>query len=95
MSSLNRKRVLPLFLFKVVYYIVFVLNWKENWAVARRRKQGTENDRDRSQRLRGQNDVSTHEWASDIVTVPLPPYPPNVSSTPQARSKSHMWNRPT
>ena len=32
---------LPLFLFKVVYYIVFVLNWKENWAVARRRKQGT------------------------------------------------------
>jgi 2-polyprenyl-6-methoxyphenol hydroxylase-like FAD-dependent oxidoreductase len=31
----------PLFLFKVVYYIVFVLNWKENWAVARRRKQGT------------------------------------------------------
>ena len=32
---------LPLFLFKVVYYIVFVLNWKENWAVARRRKRGT------------------------------------------------------
>ncbi len=32
---------IPLFLFKVVYYIVFVLNWKENWAVARRRKQGT------------------------------------------------------
>lgn len=31
----------PLFLFKVVYYIVFVLNWKENWAVARRRKRGT------------------------------------------------------
>jgi len=31
----------PLFLFKVVYYAVFVLNWKENWAVARRRKQGT------------------------------------------------------
>jgi hypothetical protein len=31
----------PLFLFKVVYYIVFALNWKENWAVARRRKQGT------------------------------------------------------
>lgn len=31
----------PLFCFKVVYYIVFVLNWKENWAVARRRKQGT------------------------------------------------------
>jgi len=30
----------PLFLFKVVYYAVFVLNWKENWAVARRRKQG-------------------------------------------------------
>ena len=32
---------LPLFLFKVVYYAVFMLNWKENWAVARRRKQGT------------------------------------------------------
>lgn len=32
---------IPLFCFKVVYYIVFVLNWKENWAVARRRKQGT------------------------------------------------------
>jgi flavin-dependent dehydrogenase len=31
----------PLFLFKVVYYAVFVLNWKENWAVARRRKQGS------------------------------------------------------
>ena len=31
----------PLFLFKVVYYAVFVLNWRENWAVARRRKQGT------------------------------------------------------
>jgi flavin-dependent dehydrogenase len=31
----------PLFLFKVVYYAVFVLNWKENWAVARRRKRGT------------------------------------------------------
>ncbi|MCC6139958.1 MAG: tryptophan 7-halogenase [Nitrospira sp.] len=31
----------PLFLFKVVYYIVFVLNWKENWAVAQRRKRGT------------------------------------------------------
>ena len=32
---------LPLFLFKVVYYIVFIVNWKENWAVARRRKRGT------------------------------------------------------
>jgi flavin-dependent dehydrogenase len=31
----------PLFLFKVVYYAVFVFNWKENWAVARRRKRGT------------------------------------------------------
>ncbi|HKT35979.1 MAG TPA: NAD(P)/FAD-dependent oxidoreductase [Nitrospira sp.] len=31
----------PLFLFKVVYYVFFVLNWKENWAVARRRKQGS------------------------------------------------------
>jgi flavin-dependent dehydrogenase len=31
----------PLFLFKVVYYIVFVLNWNENWAVAQRRKRGT------------------------------------------------------
>jgi flavin-dependent dehydrogenase len=31
----------PLFLFKVVYYAVFMLNWKENRAVARRRKQGT------------------------------------------------------
>lgn len=32
---------LPLFLFKVVYYTVCVLNWRENWAVARRRKRGT------------------------------------------------------
>ena len=31
----------PLFLFKVVYYVAFVLNWKENWAVARRRKEGS------------------------------------------------------
>lgn len=31
---------LPLFLFKVVYYVVYVLNWKENRAVSRRRKQG-------------------------------------------------------
>jgi flavin-dependent dehydrogenase len=31
----------PLFLFKVVYYAVFVLNWRINWAVARRRKRGT------------------------------------------------------
>jgi flavin-dependent dehydrogenase len=35
------KMRVPLFLFKVVYYILFVLNWKENWAVARRRKQGS------------------------------------------------------
>jgi flavin-dependent dehydrogenase len=35
------KMRVPLFMFKVVYYAVFVLNWKENWAVARRRKQGT------------------------------------------------------
>ena len=45
---------IPLFCFKVVYYVVFVLNWKENWAVARRRKQGHQNDRHRSQRLRRQ-----------------------------------------
>ena len=38
--SLSKARV-PLFLFKVVYYAVFLLNWKENWAVARRRKRGT------------------------------------------------------
>jgi flavin-dependent dehydrogenase len=31
----------PLFLFKVVYYMFFLLNWRENWAVARRRKQGS------------------------------------------------------
>jgi flavin-dependent dehydrogenase len=31
----------PLFLFKVVYYLFFLLNWRENWAVARRRKQGS------------------------------------------------------
>jgi flavin-dependent dehydrogenase len=35
------KMRVPLFLFKVVYYIFFMLNWKENWAVARRRKQGS------------------------------------------------------
>jgi hypothetical protein len=35
------KMRIPLFLFKVVYYIFFMLNWKENWAVARRRKQGS------------------------------------------------------
>ena len=35
------KARVPLFCFKVVYYVVFLLNWKENWAVARRRKQGT------------------------------------------------------
>lgn len=34
------KMRVPLFMFKVVYYAFFVLNWKENWAVARRRKQG-------------------------------------------------------
>jgi len=38
--SQSRTRV-PLFLFKVCYYTVFMLNWKENWAVARRRKRGT------------------------------------------------------
>ena len=32
----------PLFLFKLCYYGVFVLNWRENWAVARRRKFGTQ-----------------------------------------------------
>jgi flavin-dependent dehydrogenase len=31
----------PLFLFKVVYYMLFLLNWRENWAVARRRRQGS------------------------------------------------------
>ncbi len=31
----------PLFLFKLCYYTVCVLNWKENWAVSRRRKSGT------------------------------------------------------
>jgi flavin-dependent dehydrogenase len=31
----------PLFLFKVVYYMYFLLNWRENWAVVRRRKQGS------------------------------------------------------
>jgi hypothetical protein len=35
------KTRLPLFLFKVVYYLFFMLNWKENWTVARRRKQGS------------------------------------------------------
>ena len=35
------KMRIPLFLFKVVYCIVFLLNWRENWAVARRRKQGS------------------------------------------------------
>jgi flavin-dependent dehydrogenase len=35
------KMRVPLFLFKVVYYMFFLLNWKENWAVARRRKQGS------------------------------------------------------
>ena len=37
----QRKMRVPLFLFKVVYYICFMLNWRENWAVARRRKQGS------------------------------------------------------
>jgi flavin-dependent dehydrogenase len=31
----------PLLLFKVIYYATWVWNWRENWAVARRRKQGT------------------------------------------------------
>ena len=31
----------PLFLFKVVYYMFFLLNWRENWAVARRRRHGS------------------------------------------------------
>jgi flavin-dependent dehydrogenase len=31
----------PLFLFKVVYYMFFLLNWRENWTVACRRKQGS------------------------------------------------------
>ena len=31
----------PLFMFKVVYYMLFLLNWRENWTVARRRKQGS------------------------------------------------------
>jgi flavin-dependent dehydrogenase len=31
----------PLFLFKVFYYVVFVLNWRENRTVARRRRQNT------------------------------------------------------
>ena len=35
------KTRVPLFLFKVVYYVLFLLNWRENWAVARRRKQGS------------------------------------------------------
>src|SRR5262249_20060830 len=35
------KMQVPLFLFKVVYYMLFMLNWKENWAVASRRKLGS------------------------------------------------------
>jgi hypothetical protein len=35
------KTRVPLFLFKVVYYVLFLLNWRENWAVARRRKQSS------------------------------------------------------
>ena len=31
---------LPLFFFKVAYYLTYVLNWKQNRAAARRRKQG-------------------------------------------------------
>jgi flavin-dependent dehydrogenase len=31
---------LPLFYFKVAYYLTYVLNWKQNRAVARRRRQG-------------------------------------------------------
>ncbi len=37
----QRRVRFPLFLFKVCYYTVFMLNWKENWAVSRRRKLGT------------------------------------------------------
>jgi flavin-dependent dehydrogenase len=37
----QRQARFPLFLFKVCYYTVFMLNWKENWAVSRRRKLGT------------------------------------------------------
>lgn len=37
----QRRARFPLFLFKVCYYMVFMLNWKENWAVARHRKFGT------------------------------------------------------
>ena len=35
------KTRVPLFLFKIVYYLIFLLNWRENRAVARRRKQGS------------------------------------------------------
>jgi len=35
------KARLPLFLFKLFYYAVFILNWTDNRAVARRRKQVT------------------------------------------------------
>ena len=38
--SQSRARI-PLFLFKLVYYAVFILNWKENWAVFQRRKYAT------------------------------------------------------
>ena len=31
---------LPLFFFKVAYYLTYVLNWKENRAAARRRREG-------------------------------------------------------
>ena len=54
-------------------------------------------DSDRSQRLRRQNDVSTgstHEWAYDTLTSPLPSRLPSVFSTPRARSESPTWNRP-
>lgn len=37
----QRRARFPLFLFKVCYYTVFMLNWKENWAASRRRKLGT------------------------------------------------------
>ncbi|MEO5956917.1 MAG: NAD(P)/FAD-dependent oxidoreductase [Nitrospiraceae bacterium] len=37
----QRRARFPLFLFKVCYYIGFMLNWKENWTVFRRRKLGT------------------------------------------------------
>ena len=37
--SQSRAR-LPLFFFKVAYYLTYVLNWKQNRTAARRRRQG-------------------------------------------------------